>query len=71
MIETEYWVTGILTAVVVRICVLVHYEGLRLLSDRLPMRRIHDRNPGNYRAYDDHLVRVLHVPRNDENLEQR
>ena len=43
MIESEYWLAGAVTAVVVGICVLVHYEGLRLLSDRLPMPRIHHR----------------------------
>ena len=43
MVEQEYWLTGVATIVIVGICVLVHYEGLRLLSDRLPMPRRHHR----------------------------
>jgi hypothetical protein len=43
MIGSEYWIVGVITAMVVGLCVLVHYEGLRLLSDRLPMPRIHHR----------------------------
>jgi len=36
MLPSSYWITGLFTALVVVLCVLVHYEGLRLLSDRLP-----------------------------------
>ena len=43
MFETEYWVTGGITAIVVGTCVLLHYEGLRLLADRLPKPRHHMR----------------------------
>ena len=32
---TEYWITGLVTAGVVVLAVMLHYEGLRLLSDRL------------------------------------
>ena len=31
----EYWITGLVTAVVVVVAVMLHYEGLRLMSDRL------------------------------------
>ena len=34
---TSYWVTIFATATAVIFCVALHYEGLRLLSDRLPM----------------------------------
>lgn len=43
MFATAYWVTGAFTAAIVGICVLVHYEGLRLLADRLPKPRLHHR----------------------------
>jgi hypothetical protein len=43
MFESEYWITGGITATIVGICVLVHYEGLRLLADRLPQPKIHHR----------------------------
>jgi len=36
MLPLTYVITGLTTAVVVVICVLVHYEGLRLLSGLLP-----------------------------------
>jgi hypothetical protein len=36
MLPASFWITGLITAVVVVVCVLTHYEGLRLLSDRLP-----------------------------------
>ncbi len=40
---TYYWITGAVTAVVVVLCVLLHYEGLRLLSDRLPRPKLYHR----------------------------
>ena len=43
MIEVEYLLTGGITMIVIGVCVLVHYEGLRLLSDKLPMPRTHHR----------------------------
>ena len=43
MLPPSYWITGLITAVVVVLCVLLHYEGLRLLSDRLPTSRQHQR----------------------------
>lgn len=43
MLPLNYWITGLVTAVVVVACVLVHYEGLRLLSDKLPTPRHHHR----------------------------
>jgi len=43
MLPASYWITGLITAVVVVVCVLTHYEGLRLLSDRLPTPRRHHR----------------------------
>jgi hypothetical protein len=39
MLPLAYWITGLATAVAVVVCVLLHYEGLRLLSDRLPTPR--------------------------------
>lgn len=36
MLPLAYVLTGLTTAVVVVVCVLIHYEGLRLLSDLLP-----------------------------------
>jgi hypothetical protein len=35
MLPLAYWITGLVTAVAVVVCVLLHYEGLCLLSDRL------------------------------------
>ena len=35
----EYWIVGAITAIVVVIGVLIHYEGLRFLSDRLRIPR--------------------------------
>lgn len=43
MINTAYWLTGLTTALVVVTCVVVHYEGLRALSDLLPMLKQHHR----------------------------
>lgn len=43
MFEAEYLLTGLITVIIVGICVLVHYEGLRLLSDRLPKPKVHHR----------------------------
>lgn len=39
----EYWVAGLLTILVVATCVLVHFEGLRLLTDRIPRERFRHR----------------------------
>lgn len=36
MPTSHYWITGAVTAGVVVLCVVLHYEGLRFLSDRLP-----------------------------------
>lgn len=36
MLVAEELIVGVVTALVVVLCVLVHYEGLRLLSDKLP-----------------------------------
>jgi len=44
MFSQEYIVTGLLTAVVVVVCVLMHYEGLRLLTDRLPHPKRNERS---------------------------
>lgn len=38
-----YWTTGAVTAAVVVLCVLLHYEGLRILTNYLPMPRHHHR----------------------------
>lgn len=43
MLPLTYWLTGMATAVAVVVCVLLHYEGLRLLSDRLPAPRHYHR----------------------------
>ncbi len=43
MLPASFWITGLITAVVVIVCVLTHYEGLRLLSDRLPTPKRHHR----------------------------
>ena len=43
MLPLAYWITGLATAVAVVVCVLLHYEGLRLLSDRLPTPRHYHR----------------------------
>ena len=43
MLPPTYWITGIVTAIAVVTCVLLHYEGLRLLSDKLPTPRRHHR----------------------------
>ena len=36
IITSAHWITGAVTAIVVVLCVLVHYEGLRFVTDRLP-----------------------------------
>lgn len=38
-----YWLTVGITALVIVVCVTLHYETLRMLSDRLPMPRDHHR----------------------------
>ena len=43
MLPLAYWITGLATAIAVVVCVLLHYEGLRLLSDRLPTPRHYHR----------------------------
>jgi putative Ca2+/H+ antiporter (TMEM165/GDT1 family) len=43
MLPLTYWITALVTALAVVACVLLHYEGLRLLSDRLPTPRHHHR----------------------------
>ena len=43
MLPASYWITGLITAVIVVACVLLHYEGLRFLSARLPTPRRHHR----------------------------
>ncbi len=37
----NYWITILATAFSVVFCVVLHYEGLRLLSDKLPMPKHH------------------------------
>ena len=44
MFPQHYVTTGLLTAIVVVICVLLHYEGLRLLTDRLPTPKHNERS---------------------------
>ncbi len=41
--QIQYWITGAATAFVVVLCVLMHYEGLRFLSDHLPRPKAHHR----------------------------
>ena len=36
MLENEYWITGVVSMLAIGACVLIHYEGLRLLNDYLP-----------------------------------
>ena len=43
MLESEYWVVGIVSMLAIGICVVLHYEGLRLLSDHLPRFKHHQR----------------------------
>ena len=43
MFNVESLITAGVTAAVVILCVVLHYEGLRLLSDRLPMPKRHHR----------------------------
>ena len=43
MYYLPYWVIPICTAAAVTGCVILHYEGLRELSDRLPMPKHHHR----------------------------
>lgn len=43
MLPLPYWITVLVTIVAVVICVTIHYEGLRFLSDKLPMPRRHHR----------------------------
>ncbi len=43
MLSLPYWITVFVTVLAVIFCVTLHYEGLRLLSDKLPMPRHHHR----------------------------
>ena len=43
MLPASYWITALVTAIVVVVSVLTHYEGLRFLSDRLPPPKHHQR----------------------------
>lgn len=43
MLPDEYWLAGGATAFLTGAVVLIHYEGLRLLSDRLPVSRYYHR----------------------------
>jgi hypothetical protein len=37
MLSLPYWLTVLVTAITVLVCVTLHYEGLRFPSDKLPM----------------------------------
>lgn len=43
MLPPPYWITVFVTATAVIICVTIHYEGLRALSDLLPIPKKHHR----------------------------
>jgi hypothetical protein len=43
MLPAPYWITVLITALAVIACVTLHYEGLRILSDFLPMPKHHQR----------------------------
>ena len=43
MLPASYWITALVTAIVVVVSVLTHYEGLRFLGDRLPPPQRHPR----------------------------
>jgi len=43
MLPLSHWIAALVTALVVGACVLVHYEGLRLLSDKLPKAQFRHR----------------------------
>ena len=43
MLPLPYWITVLITAITVVVCVTLHYEGLRFLSDKLPMPKHHHR----------------------------
>lgn len=43
LLPSPYWTTVAVTAVVVVVCVILHYETLRILSDKLPVPKHHQR----------------------------
>ena len=43
MISSEDWLVALATGLVIVLCVLVHFEGLRIISDRLPKPKWHPR----------------------------
>jgi hypothetical protein len=43
VLPLPYWITVLVTVFAVVVCVTLHYEGLRLLSDKLPMPKHHHR----------------------------
>ena len=43
MLPLPYWITVLVTCLAVVTCVILHYEGLRFLSDKLPMPQDHHR----------------------------
>ncbi len=43
MLPLPYWITVLATIIAVVVSVILHYEGLRFLSDKLPMPKRHHR----------------------------
>ena len=43
MLPAPYWIVAAVTVVAVVVCVVLHYEALRLISDRLPTPKHHHR----------------------------
>jgi len=66
MLPLEYWIIVLPTAIAVFVCVVLHYEGLRLLNN-MPVVGIRSRRRRiAYRAHADYLVGVFYLRRNDE-----
>ena len=58
MLRVEDWVTGGAAALVVIICVLVHFEGLRFITDHFPHPKWHPRRRILFLSF---AVLFLHV----------
>ena len=56
-----YLVTGIATVLVVVVCVLLHYEGLRILSDHVLLERHHSRKRVSIMILSLLLLHILEI----------
>lgn len=61
MLTTQHWITAVVTIASVVLCVVLHYEALRLISDRLPTPAHHRRLRIVYTILAVLLVHVVEI----------